>query len=443
MLRLLYSLNQFVFLCSLFKNECTIWIDADTYSQKDIMNTLTSSPTRKQALDGIRVLDLATMLAAPYCATVLGEFGADVIKVELPGTGNTSRKFGTATPSGSSFMWLNEQRNKRCITLDLRKPQGRELALKLAAKVDVIVENFMPGTLEKWGLSYETLKSVNEDIILVRVSAYGQTGPYIDRPGFARVAHGFAGLAHLAGHADGPPVMPGSTSLGDYITGLYAAIGALVSLMARQRHGIGQVVDIGLYEGVFRMLDEIAPVYAQSGFIRQRMGADTVNMVPHSHYEAADGRWVALACTNDAMWARMAAAMNRPDLAQPETYGIAKNRIAAREEVNRIVAAFAKTMNRDELMAHCLRFEVPIGPIYDIADIFKDPQYAARQNLVRMKTEDDGEVTIPNVLPKLSGTPGRIDWLGQKLGQSNDYVYGDLLGISQQERRELRDAGVI
>jgi crotonobetainyl-CoA:carnitine CoA-transferase CaiB-like acyl-CoA transferase len=403
----------------------------------------TAPAERLLPLDGVRVLDLSTMLAGPYCATVLGEFGAEVIKVELPGAGNTSRKFGTSTKSGSSFMWLSEQRNKKCITLDLRTPRGRDLALQLAARSDVIVENFMPGTLEKWGLGPDALEAVNEDIILVRVSAYGQTGPYIDRPGFARVAHGFAGLSHLAGEADGGPVIPGSTSLGDYITGLYAAIGALMSLLSRKRHGVGQVVDVGLYEGVFRMLDEIAPVYASTGFVRQRMGADTVNMVPHSHYAAADGRWVALACTNDAMWARMAAAMGRPELAQPDTYGQAKSRIADRAKINDIVAAFARTMDRDRLIEHCLRFEVPIGPIYDIAEIFDDPQYAARENLVKIRTAEDGEVTIPNVLPRLSRTPGRIDWLGQKLGESNREIYQGLLGLRDDELAALGAQGVI
>lgn len=402
----------------------------------------TQNTARRLPLDGIRVLDLATMLAGPYCATIMGEFGAEVIKVELPGAGNSSRKFGTATPTGSSFIWLSEQRNKKCITLDLRKPEGRELALQLVAEVDVVIENFMPGTLERWGLGYEELKKVNEDIILTRVTAYGQTGPYIDRPGFARVAHGFAGLSHLAGEADGRPVMPGSTSLGDYITGIYAAIGTLMSLFARSKHGIGQMVDIGLYEGVFRMLDEIAPVYATSGFVRQRMGADTVNLVPHSHYQARDGKWIALACTTDAMWSRMANAMGRPDLATPETYGETAARLKNRAEVNHLVASFSKTMDRDELLAHCLKYEVAIGPIYDIADIFNDPQYAARANLVQIPTEY-GEVTIPNVLPKLSETPGRIDWVGQRLGESNQEIYVDLLGLPSARIEALKKSGVI
>ena len=240
--------------------------------------------SKKRALEGVRVLDLSNVLAGPFCATVLGEFGADVVKVELPGKGDTMRTFGTMTATGATLNWLSEARNKRCITLDLRKPAGLEIAKRLVAQSDIVVENFTTGTLEGWGLGYEDMKKVNPEVILVRITAYGQTGPYNDRPGFARIAHGFAGLAHLAGEPDGPPVIPGSTSLADYISGLYGALGALIAYVGRQRHGGGQYVDIGLYEGVFRMLDEMAAAYAKSGYVRQRMGADTVNVVPHSHY---------------------------------------------------------------------------------------------------------------------------------------------------------------
>ena len=210
---------------------------------------------KKRALEGVRVLDLSNVLAGPFCATVLGEFGADVVKVELPGKGDTMRTFGTMTATGATLNWLSEARNKRCITLDLRKPAGLEIAKRLVAQSDIVVENFTTGTLEGWGLGYEDMKKVNPEVILVRITAYGQTGPYNDRPGFARIAHGFAGLAHLAGEPDGPPVIPGSTSLADYISGLYGALGALIAYVGRQRHGGGQYVDIGLYEGVFRMLD--------------------------------------------------------------------------------------------------------------------------------------------------------------------------------------------
>ena len=268
-----------------------------------------------QALDGVRVLDLGTYIAGPFCATVLGEFGADIIKVERPGSGDHLRRFGTETDCGDTLVWLSESRNKRSVTLDLGTPKGRELLRELIAEVDVVIENFRPGVLERWGLDYETMKELNPRVILVRVSAYGQTGPNRDLPGFARIAHAFSGLAYLAGEPDGPPVTPGSTSLADYVTGLYGVVGVLLALRAREATGTGQCVDLALYETIFRMLDELAPAYQQFGFVRERMGADTVNVLPHSHYRTSDGRWIAIACSNDDMFARLARAMERPELA--------------------------------------------------------------------------------------------------------------------------------
>jgi len=397
----------------------------------------------KRALEGVRVLDLSNVLAGPFCATVLGEFGADVVKVELPGKGDTMRTFGTMTATGATLNWLSEARNKRCITLDLRKPAGLAIAKRLVAQSDIVVENFTTGTLEGWGLGYEDMKKVNADVILVRITAYGQTGPYNDRPGFARIAHGFAGLAHLAGEPGGPPVIPGSTSLADYISGLYGALGALIAYVGRQRHGVGQTIDIGLYEGVFRMLDEMAAAYAKSGYVRQRMGADTVNVVPHSHYRTRDEKWIALACTNDRMWQRLCKAMDRLDLLAPDRYATMAQRLAERGRVNAIVADYVGSMDRDALLAHCQHHEVPAGPINDIADIFQDPQFAARQNLVEVFDPREGRVVVPNVLPRLSETPGELKWLGADLGQHNDEIYRERLGLSFEEIERLKQDGII
>jgi crotonobetainyl-CoA:carnitine CoA-transferase CaiB-like acyl-CoA transferase len=399
--------------------------------------------SKKRALEGVRVLDLSNVLAGPFCATVLGEFGADVIKVELPGKGDTMRSFGTMTATGATLNWLSEARNKRCITLDLRKPAGLAIAKRLVAQSDIVVENFTTGTLEGWGLGYEDMKKVNPEVILVRITAYGQTGPYKDRPGFARIAHGFAGLAHLAGEPDGPPVIPGSTSLADYISGLYGALGALLAYIGRQRHGGGQYVDIGLYEGVFRMLDEMAAAFAKSGYVRQRMGADTVNVVPHSHYRTRDDKWIALACTNDRMWQRLCKAMDRLDLLGPDKYATMAQRLAERERVNGIVGAFVASMDRDALLEHCRQHEVPAGPINTIADIFEDPQFAARQNLVEIFDPREGRVVVPNVLPKLSETPGELKWLGPDMGQHNDEIYRGRLGLSAEEVERLKSEGII
>lgn len=407
------------------------------------MNNTSHEPERPLPLQGYRVLDMATMVAAPYCAAILGEFGAEVIKLEIPGAGDPWRRFGTMTATGSTLNWLNEARNKKSITLDLRKPEGNALVKRLIAKCDVVIENFRPGTFEKWGLGPDVLKILKPDLIFVRVSAYGQDGPYRDRPGYARVAHGYGGLTYLAGEPGRPPVVPGSTSLADYITGTYAAIGALMALIARQRYGIGQAVDVGLYEGIFRMLDETASVYAKTGEVRERMGADTVNAVPHSHYETKDGRWVALACSSDKMFERLAIVMGQPELVKPDRFATVAQRETGRSEVNRIVAEWMRTMTLDDLMARCIEGDVPIGPINSIADIFDDEHIKARGNLVEMHEPREGKVVVPNVLPRLSETPGTIRSLGPDLGQHNDEVFGGLLELSADELSRLREQKII
>ena len=394
-------------------------------------------------LEGVRVIDVATMLAAPFCAALLGDFGAEVIKVEMPGSGDPFRRFGTMTEAGVSLNWLNDGRNKKSITLDLRQPRGAAILKRLVADCDILVENFRPGTLERWDLGYETLKAIKNDLILVRISAYGQDGPYRDRPGFARIAHAFSGLAYLAGEADGPPVTPGSTSLADYISGLYAALGALLAYTSRQRFGVGQFVDVALYEGIFRMLDELAPAYARSGLVRERMGADTVNVVPHSHYQSSDGKWLALACSTDKMFARLAAVMQRPDLLASDRFASMAQRVAARAEVNGIVADWIGGLSHDEVMRRCLDGEVPVGPLNSIADIFADPQFLARGNLLHVQDPRVGEVVVPNVVPRLSATPGRFVSLGPDLGQHNDEIYRGRLGISAEEFETLHVDGVI
>lgn len=399
--------------------------------------------TRPQPLQGFRVLDLATMIAAPYCASILGEFGAEVIKVEMPGKGDPWRTFGTMSEAGSTLNWLNEARNKKSITLDLRKPEGADLLRQLVAKTDILIENFRPGTLEKWGLGFDALKTIKPDLIMVRVSAYGQTGPYKNRPGYARVAHGFSGLTYLAGEPGGPPVIPGSTSLADYITGAFGAIGALMSIIARDRFAVGQMVDVSLYEGVFRMLDEMATLYARDGTIRERMGADTVNAVPHSHYEAKDGRWIALACSSDKMFERLAHVMDRLDLIAPDRFATVTQRVERREEVNGIVADWMRKYTCDEIVRRCLDGDVPAGPINSVADIFLDPQFKARENLIEREHAKAGTLVVHNVVARLSETPGSVDTLGPDLGQHNDEIYAGLLDLTPQDLQRLRELKVI
>ncbi|MEA2913120.1 MAG: hypothetical protein QOJ15_5201 [Bradyrhizobium sp.] len=394
------------------------------------------------ALKGIRVLDLGTFIAGPYCATILGEFGAEVIKVEPPDVGDSLRRLGTNTECGDTLVWLSESRNKKCITLNLKEERGRELLRQLAAKCDVIVENFRPGTLEKWGLGYDELKRLNPGAVLVRISAYGQDGPMRTQPGFARIAHAFSGLAYLAGEPGRMPVVPGSTSLADYMSGMYGAIGALVALKAREATGEGQCVDLALYESVFRVLDEMVPAFQQNGYVRERMGADTVNVCPHSHYQASDGKWIALACTNDQMFARLADAMGQPELASPARYGDKDRRLAARDEVNRIVAEWMVSLDHTTVLARCAAFDVPASLIFSIADIFEDPQYRAREN-IQMTESRIGSLAVPGVVPRLSATPGEIRWLGEGLGAQNQAIFAGLLGLDGQEIEALRERGVI
>jgi len=394
-------------------------------------------------LNGIRVLDIATFIAAPFCATLLAEFGAEVIKVELPGSGDPLRRFGTATKCGETLPWLSESRNKKSVTLDLRRPEGAALFKRLVAEADVVCENFQTGTLEGWGLGWEVLKEINPRLVMLRVTGYGQTGPYAGRPGFGRIANAFGGLAFLAGYPDRAPVTPGSATLPDYMSGLFGAFGVMLALRAREATGRGQMIDIGLYESIFRVLDELAPRYDLDGFVRQRMGPGTVNTVPHSHYETKDGRWVAIACTSDKIFARLAELMGVAELAGEGRFGTTARRQAAREEVDAMVGAWTGRHPREALLALCEEAQVPCGPVYAIDEIFEDPHYAARGNLAEVEDARIGRLKFANVVPRLSETPGGIDHLGEGLGARAEAVYGGLLGLSVAEIAALKEKGVI
>ena len=398
-----------------------------------------------QPLKSFRVLDLSNVLAGPFCAYQLVLMGAEVIKVESPDGGDLARRLGAdpeaaAKLMGISFLAVNA--GKQSITLNLKHTEGKAILKKMVADADVLVENFRPGVMEKWGLGWEQVHALNPKAVMVRVSAYGQTGPYSARPGFARVAHAFSGLAFLAGEPGRVPVVPGSTSLADYMAGAYGALGAMVALQARARTGEGQCVDLALYEPVFRVLDEIAPAFQRLGVIRERMGADTVNVCPHSHYKTHDGKWIAIACSNDKIFARLAQAMGRPELASPERYGPTQKRLAARNEVNGIVADWVASLDCEDVLARCEAAGAPASLLYSIADIFADPQYAAREN-IRTVDSRVGLVAVPGVVPKLSGTPGGINWLGERLGGHNEAVLCGLLGLTTGELAGLKAQDVI
>lgn len=385
-------------------------------------------------LDGIRVLDLATFVAAPFAATILGEFGAEVIKIEHPDGGDPMRRFGTPTEEPDiTLAWLSEARNKHSVTLDLKSAAGVEKFKELVRRSDVVCENFRPGTLERWGLGWDVLRELNPRLVLLRISGYGQDGPYRDRPGFARIAHAFGGLTYLAGMPDGPPVTPGSTSLADYISGLYGAVGILLALREAERSGSGQVIDIALFESIFRVLDELAPLFARHGIVRTPEGTGTRNACPHGHFVCADGKWVAIACTADRIWARMASnVLDMPELAV--SHPTTAMRLADRETIESAVEAFTKSHSMPEVVRRCTEGDVPCGAINSIEDIFADEHFAARGVLTEVLHETLGNIVIPNVLPRLSETPGEIASLGPSLGDWDGKRLADLLGDDAQIR---------
>ncbi|MCA3130971.1 MAG: CaiB/BaiF CoA transferase family protein [Betaproteobacteria bacterium] len=395
-------------------------------------------------LSGVRVVDVGTFLAGPYAASILGEFGAEILKVEHPIAGDPMRRFGVPTKRhDATLAWLSEARNRKSVTLDLRQEQGVALFLRLVAKCDVLVENFRPGTLEGWGITTERLREANPGLVVLRVSGYGQSGPYRRRPGFSHIAHAFSGLSYLAGFPGETPVVPGTSPLGDYVSGLYGAIGILIALRHKQKTGRGQVIDLGTYEAVFRILDELAPAYGLYGKVREAEGSGSYVAVPHGHFRTRDGKWVAIATTTQKMFERFCHVMERPDLLSPALYGEQAKRLAAREEVNALVTEWAASMDRDELMRRCIEGEVPVGKLNSIADIFEDEHFQARGNLTEVEAEGIGPVTVPCVVPRMSETPGRITNLGPPLGNATYEVMNGLLGLNADEIAALRKKRIL
>ena len=398
------------------------------------------APQTPLPLAGVRVIDVGNFLAGPYAASVMGEFGADVIKVEHPIGGDPMRRFGTPTQRpDATLKWLSENRNKRSVTIDLLQPEGVALFLKLIAKSDVLVENFRPGTMESWGLTWERLREANPKLVMLRVTGYGQTGPYRRRHGFAHIAQAFGGLNYLAGFPGETPVLPGTVPLGDYIASLFGAIGVLIALRHAERTGSGQIVDVGIYEAIFRVLEEIAASYGLHGTVREREGSGSFVAYPHGHFRTRNDKWIAIACTTDKMFERLAMAMGRPELASAAMYGEQRKRLAARDVVNKIVVEWVGSLGRNEVLQKCMDGEVPAGKVNSIADIFADEHFQARGNLARVPAEELGEVVVPGVIPRLSTTPGRIKSLGPKLGNATVDVLQDLLGIHAEEIARLRE----
>jgi succinyl-CoA:(S)-malate CoA-transferase subunit A len=395
-------------------------------------------------LAGIRVVDVGNFLAGPHAASIMGEFGAEVLKVEHPIAGDPMRRFGTPTArEDATLKWLSEARNRKSVTIDLRQQDGVALFLELLTKSDVLVENFRPGTMEEWGLSWARIHEANPRLVMLRVSGYGQTGPYRRRSGFAHIAQAFGGLSYLCGFPGETPVLAGTVPLGDYIASLYGAIGVLVALRHVETTGRGQLIDVGIYESVFRVLEEIAAAYGTSGKIREREGAGSFVACPHGHFRTKDDKWIAIACTTDKMFERLSVAMGQPELSSSGLYGDQRKRLAARETVNAIVTEWVGALTRDEVLERCLVEEVPAGKVNSIADIFEDEQFAARGNLVRVEAEGVGAVVVPGVVPRLSATPGRITSLGPVLGDHTETVLRDLLGKTAAQVAALRQRRIV
>ena len=366
-------------------------------------------------LAGVRVLEMGTLIAGPFCARVLAEFGAEVIKIESPDGGDPLRNW-RKLHEGTSLWWLAQARNKKSVAVNLKEAEGQEIVRRLAAEADVVVENFRPGTLEGWNIGWPQLSALNPGLVMVRLSGYGQTGPYSDRPGFGAIGEAMGGLRHLSGYPDRPPVRVG-VSIGDSIAALYGAIGALVALRHREVNGgRGQVVDVALYEAVFSLMESMLPEYDLFGFVRERSGAALPGIVPSNTYGTRDGRHLVIGANNDSIFRRLMRAMGRPDLADDP--GLADNagRVARTAEVDGVIEAWTRSLDLDEALRLLEAAQVPAGRIYDIADIAADPHYAARGMLPAFPLPGGGTIRLPGIVPRLEATPGGTDWIGPPLG---------------------------
>lgn len=393
-------------------------------------------------LAGIRVLDLGTRIAAPFAATLLADFGAEVIKVELPGSGDFMRSIGPFADA-YSLWWAVEGRNKKSITLDLRQPRGQALLKRLIALADVAIENFQPGTLEGWGLGYEALRALNPGLILTRASVYGQTGPYRERPGLDRNGIGFGGLLYITGYADRPPVRPG-VIISDYLTGVFNAFAVMLALYHRDVHrGGGQWADLALYESVFRILEHTVAAYDRLGTVREREGNRLRNSAPLDNWQTRDGEFVCIVAAGDGLFPRLARAMGREDLLHDPRFATLRARAEHADAINTIVGDWVKEHTAAEIEAVLVAAEVPVSRAYSIADIAADPHYAARQDIVVVDDPSIGPVRMQAVYPRLSATPGRIERGAPKLGEHNREVYAGLLGLNDAEMAALQADGVI
>lgn len=402
---------------------------------------------RHQPLEGIRVLELGNYVAAPSAARLLAEFGAEVIKVEQPSVGDQVRRWRLFRGE-TSMMWRTLGRNKKSVTIDIRTPQGQSIVRRLATEVDIVIENYRPGKLESWGLSPDELRFANKQLILVRISGYGQTGPYRDRPGFGGVAEAMGGLRFVTGHPDSAPTRVG-VSIGDTLAGFYGVIGALMGLLARERGLLeeGETVDVALTESVFSVMESTVPDFTAYGTIRRRTGSGMPGVAPSNTYLCGDGEWVVIGGNADGIFQRLMNAINRPDLATDERFGDNMGRASHSDLLDEAIADWTSARPIETVMGVMVAASVPAGPIYSAADIVEDKQFREREMLLEMDVVvEDGAaepVLFPGVVPRLQHLPGSVNWLGPELGEHTDEVLTEILKLSPQEISELRTAKVV
>jgi crotonobetainyl-CoA:carnitine CoA-transferase CaiB-like acyl-CoA transferase len=400
-----------------------------------------SSGATPMALAGLRVLDIATMAAAPWAATYLAELGADVIKVEAPVVGDHQRRWGTPK-NGEGLFWKSIGRNKRSVTLSLSKPGGAALFKRLAAEADVVIENFRPGTLERWGIGYETLRALNPRLIMLRVTGFGQSGPYSKRPGFGTLAESLTGFAALTGQPGGPPTLP-NMPLADGVAGITGAFAVMVALYWRDaRGGTGQMIDLSLCEPLLRLIEPSLLDYDQFGIARGRIGNRSDHVAPRNSYQCGDGRWLSISASAQSIFERLAVAIGRPELRQDSRFSVNSARVEHVIELDEIIGAWMRRRTREEALAELERAEVAAAPVYEVPEIFADPHFQARHSMVTVDDPDVGPVRLVDVAARFSATPGRVNHTGPALGASNDEVYG-ALGVTADEMDALKREGAI
>ena len=395
----------------------------------------------ERPLSGLRVLELGQILAGPFAGAMLAYFGADVVKVEPPGSGDPIRGWRMLDDDGTSLWWRSLGRNKRCVTLDLGAPEGQALARRLAARADVLIENFRPGTMEGWGLGPERLCAENPGLVFTRISGFGQSGPYAARPGYASVCEAFGGLRHLTGNPGEVPVRA-NLSLGDSLAGLHALVGILLALEARRRSGRGQVVDASIFESVFNVLESVVPEFDRAGAVRGPSGPTVSGIVPSNAYPTADGESVVIGANNSANFRRLMTVVGRADLAaDPELEGN-PGRVRRQGEIDEAIARWTGSLAAGAVVEQLVAATVPVSTIYTVADMFADPHYRAR-GLFESVEAAGRALTLPAMLPRLAATPGGTEWAGPELGAHNTEVLCGELGLTATELSELRARGVV